>query len=699
MEIENLTLTGGGQANGTGNGLNNVLIGNAATNTLSGGAGNDTLDGGGGDDSLIGGAGNDAYIVDSASDVLVEGSNSGIDTVIASITWSLGGNFENLTLVGTSSINGTGNTLNNLLTGNAGANRLSGGTGNDTLIGGGGDDVYVVDGVTDVVTEAAGGGVDTVESSASWTLGAEVENLTLTGTASVNATGNALANALAGNVGANRLDGGAGDDTMVGGAGNDTYVVDSTADVVTEAASGGTDTIESSVTWTLATEVENLTLIGTANINATGNGVANTLRGNAGANTLTGGAGNDTMIGGAGDDIYVLDVATDVVTENTGEGTDTIQIGATFTLAANVENLTLTGTSNINGTGNGLNNLLTGNSGANNLNGGTGNDTLNGGAGTDTMVGGAGNDTFYVDATADVVTEVANEGTDTVITSVTLASLAANVENLTLTGSSNLNGIGNALANVMTGNSGANNLNGGDGNDTLDGGAGNDTMVGGAGNDTFYVDATTDVVTESAGQGTDTVISSVTLASLAANVENLTLIGSSNINGTGTAGDNVLTGNAGSNTLTGNAGADTLDGKAGNDTLNGGAGADTYWFGQGYGSDLVIDNDSTAGVTDVVRFGAGISQSDIRFSQSGNALVATLKSSSEALTIQDWYLGAQNRVEEFRFNDGSVLTAAQAQSLVGAMAAFNPAAPAQFMVADPEPTMSRVVGIAVSGIA
>ncbi len=226
-----------------------------------------------------------------------------------------------------------------------------------------------------------------------------------------------------------------------------------------------------------------------------------------------------------------------------------------------------------------------------------------------------------------------------------------------------------------------------------------DTLIGGLGNDIFYVDSTSDVVTEASGQGTDTIKTSVTLASLAANVENLTLLGTGNINGTGSTGDNVMTGNAGNNTLTGNAGNDTLDGKGGNDTLNGGAGADTYWFGQGYGSDLIIDSDAAANVKDVVRFTAGIAQSDIKFTQSGNALVATIKSTNEALTIQDWYLSASNRVEEFRFNDGTVLTNVQAQALVGAMAAFTPSGPGIAMVQEPEPHLLRHTGFAVSGTA
>ena len=151
------------------------------------------------------------------------------------------------------------------------------------MVGGAGNDTYVVDSTGDSVTEAAAGGTDTVESSITYTLGAEVENLVLTGTNAINGSGNALNNSLTGNTAANRLDGGAGADAMAGGAGNDTYVVDNAGDVVTEAASGGTDTVESSITFTIGAEVENLTLTGAAAINATGNALANVLRGNSAA--------------------------------------------------------------------------------------------------------------------------------------------------------------------------------------------------------------------------------------------------------------------------------------------------------------------------------------------------------------------------------------------------------------------------------
>ncbi|MDD1469464.1 hypothetical protein MEO43_30470 [Dolichospermum sp. ST_sed5] len=167
------------------------------------------------------------------------------------------------------------------------------------------------------------------------------------------------------------------------------------------------DTIQSSVTFTLATlpNIENLTLTGTAAINGTGNAGNNVITGNTANNILNGGAGNDifnggtgidTLIGGTGDDVFVVDTTTDVITENVGEGTDTIQSSVTLTLATlpNIENLTLTGTAAINGTGNAGNNVITGNTANNILNGGLGNDILNGGLGIDTLIGGTGIDRF-----------------------------------------------------------------------------------------------------------------------------------------------------------------------------------------------------------------------------------------------------------------------------------------------------------------
>ncbi len=729
--VENLTLALVSDAlNATGNTLDNVLLGNLAANRL---------DGRGGADQMTGLGGDDVYIVDNAGDVVVESVYDGVDRVEASVSCTLSSEVENLTLVGSANSAAVGNALANILIGNLGNNRLDGKAGADTMQGGAGDDVYVIDNAADTATELAGEGNDTIESALTWSLAllANVENLSLTGSASLNATGNALNNVLRGNAGANRIDGGAGVDTMSGGAGNDTFVVDNTADVVTELTAGGSDTVESSATYVLSAELENLTLSGSNNINGSGNATANVLKGNAGANVLDGGAGNDTLIGGMGDDVYKVDATGDVVTEAASAGTDTIQTTVTLAaLAANVENLFLLGTAALNGTGNTLNNAITGNSGGNRLDGGAGADTMAGAAGNDTyvvdnaldavveaagggmdtveasltwslaltpevenltltgigsinatgnaqvnallgnagnnrldgaagadkMTGGAGNDTFVVDNAADIVTEAAAGGTDTVESTLTW-SLAATpeVENLTLTGIGNVNATGNAAANTLRGNAG---------NNTLNGGVGIDTMIGGAGDDTYVVDVATDVVTEGAGAGTDTVQSAVTLT-LGTNVENLTLTGAGVVDATGNSVANVVIGNSASNVLTGAAGNDTLDGGAGADTLIGGTGADLYAFDAGHGIDTIQENDATLGVKDAVQFLGTIKQADVQFKQVGSNLEVLLTASLDKLVMQNWYLGSQYHVEEFRFSDGNVLLDTQVQLLVSAMAGFN----------------------------
>jgi Ca2+-binding RTX toxin-like protein len=324
--IENLTLTGIGAINGTGNSANNLLSGNNGHNSLDGGAGDDTifagaghdtLDGGTGADILAGGLGNDIYVVDSIADIITELSGEGADLVQSSVTYAIQANIENLTLTGTGGINGTGNTLKNIITGNAGNNILDAGAGIDTLIGGAGDDTYIVDSITDVITEAVNAGSDTVVSSVAFSLAAiaNVENLSLTGTASIRGTGNSLNNMIIGNSGSNQLNGGAGIDTLIGGFGDDTYVVDSSTDTINELAGQGTDQIQSSVSFSLATiaNVENLSLSGALNINASGNSLNNLLIGNGGDNVLDGGLGNDSLIGGSGDDVFQFSTTLDQI--------------------------------------------------------------------------------------------------------------------------------------------------------------------------------------------------------------------------------------------------------------------------------------------------------------------------------------------------------------------------------------------------
>ena len=232
----------GGKGNDTVQGslLANRLDGHTGNDTISAGAGGDTLDGGSGADSLLGGVGNDTYVVDDAGDTVVEAAAAGTDTVLSGVSWSLGLSQENLVLTGEDATSGTGNTSRNVITGNAASNLLSGGggadvlrgmdgndtldggAGEDTLAGGAGNDTYRVDSAGDVVSELAGGGIDTVNSRLDFTLGFAQENLQLLGVEAINGAGNGLNNTLRGNSVANRLTGGAGSDSLVGAGGADT---------------------------------------------------------------------------------------------------------------------------------------------------------------------------------------------------------------------------------------------------------------------------------------------------------------------------------------------------------------------------------------------------------------------------------------------------------------------------------------------
>jgi len=556
-----------------------LIDGGAGNDSIVGSVGNDVIVGGTGVDTLVGGLGDDTYVTD-GGDTITEALNAGTDEVQSSVAYTLGANLENLTLTGAAAINGTGNALNNRITGTAaanvlkgdtGADTLNGGTGVDTLIGGLGNDTYVTDG-GDTITEALNAGTDEVQSSVSYTLGANLENLTLTGAAAINGTGNALNNRITGNAAANTLVGGTGVDTLVGGAGNDTYVTDG-GDILTEAAGEGTDLVQSATSYTLGANLENLALTGAAAITGTGNELGNQITGNTAANflsglagndTLNGGTGVDTLAGGLGDDTYLIDGG-DTITEAASAGIDLVLSSVTYTLAANLERLTLSGAAAINGIGNAADNVITGNAAAN---------VLNGGTGVDTLVGGAGNDTYVTDG-GDTITEALGAGIDLVQSSASL-TLGANLENLALTGAAAIDGTGNALGNLITGNAAAN---------VLDGAGGTDTLVGGLGNDTYVTDGG-DTITEAAGAGTDLVLSSATTYTLPANLENLTLTGAAAINGTGNALNNRITGNGAANVLNGGTGVDTLIGGQGDDTYVT-DGGDTINEAAGAGIDLV----------------------------------------------------------------------------------------------------------------
>jgi Ca2+-binding RTX toxin-like protein len=291
-----------------------MISGTDQADTLVGSSGNDTLDGDLGADSMTGGDGNDIYVVDNASDSVTETntSPSQIDTVQASVSWTLGANLENLVLSGVSDIDGTGNELRNFITGNAAANVLNGAAGADSMSGGDGSDTYYVDNADDSVIEtqsnAVPGGIDSVHSSlAAYTLGANVEHLYIDSTVAANGTGNALDNTLFAGAGNNVLDGREGNDTVSFERALSGVTVNLSTSAQQNTGSSGLDTLKF---------FENLT----------GSAYADSLSGNSAANVLNGGVGNDTLVGGSGDDRLIGGAGTDTLTG--GTGADTYAFGA-----------------------------------------------------------------------------------------------------------------------------------------------------------------------------------------------------------------------------------------------------------------------------------------------------------------------------------------------------------------------------------
>lgn len=638
------------------NGRDNIW-GYAGDDVIYAKAGDDVIDGGAGNDTLYGQQGGDLYRIDSINDQIIELVGEGIDTVQVTFDYVLGDNLENLHLYG-EALRGEGNAEDNYILGNAennillgydgddllrglfGDNSLYGGAGNDELIGGNGDDyldggtgadilngsagndTYVVDTVEDEVIELPGGGLDTVIASTDYSLVDSIENGVLSGSDNLALTGNDLDNRLEGNSGNNTLDGGQGDDLLLGHEGDDTYLVNKKYDGVYELADQGNDTVITSISdYALSDHIETLVLAGSV-FRGFGNDQANTLIGNDYNNILDGKGGIDVMQGGAGNDTYYVDHIDDAVIDvdltGWGNESDRVYTSVNFTLPDFIEDLILTGSSEISGIGNNLENYMVGNSAANTLNGlggidqiygyggndtlfggdhddqlwghdgddtlygEQGNDQLYAGTGLNTLVGGIGDDRYYVDNTDDQIVELANEGHDAVYSSVAFV-LSDHLEDLYLTGYvSDLQGTGNDLDNYIQGGWYGNHLFGLAGNDEIDGAGGADHMEGGTGNDTYHVNHIDDVVVEATDEGADTVIAYLDYT-LGDNVENLTLAGQS-ITGTGNQLDNQLTGNKQANTLSGLAGQDVIDGATGNDHLLGGEGDDHI-----YGGDAEID--------------------------------------------------------------------------------------------------------------
>ncbi len=417
----------------------------------------------------------------SASDGNLASTGNFTINVAETLPVTLNGNNSANSLSGTSkadTLNGGGG--NDTLYGFAGDDLLNGGTGKDTMYGAAGNDTYVVDSSTDVVVENADEGTDTVQSSATYTLSANVENLSLTGSAAISGTGNDLDNVITGNAKNNTLAGLAGADTLIGGAGIDT---------ASYAASDAGVNVSLQIAATSGGHAEGDTLSGIENL--TGSAFNDMLEGDAGTNVLAGGAGIDTLTyvhAAAG---VVVSLASTKAQATAGAGSDTI---------SGFENLI----------GTNFNDTLTGSSVANVIFGLDGNDAIDGGAGADLMIGGNGSDVYKVDNVGDVVDETGTDGADTVASSVSFSlsdgvHALGTIENLTLIGSAAISGTGTDLANTIIGNSGANALYGLGGDDIIDGGAGNDSMYGGVGDDRYVVNAAGDGVYENADEGTDSV--------------------------------------------------------------------------------------------------------------------------------------------------------------------------------------------------
>lgn len=341
---------------------------------------------------------------------------------------------------------------------------------------------------------------------------------------------------------------------------------------------------------------------GSGNDVITGNATENLLEGGAGNDILNGLSGADIMIGGQGNDTYHIDQAGDDIVESANGGIDQVNSSvsvALYNLSQELEILQLTGSGDIDGTGNALNNTIYGTSG---------NNVLHGGRGIDEMHGGNGDDTYIVDNREELIVEQSDAGIDTVISrsDFRLYESSQNIENLTLVGSANRHGHGNALDNTIIGNNGSNILNGG---------RGADEMIGGLGIDAYYIDNVGDRAIEEADEGIDRVISWVDYTA-DDNIENVVLVGATEINATGNFEDNRIYGNSGAN---------RISGEEGNDRLKGNGGADTFVYDNPvFNNDTIVD--FTIG-TDKIEFSFAIflDYNDIQdaMSMSGDDLIIT----------------------------------------------------------------------------
>jgi Ca2+-binding RTX toxin-like protein len=665
--ITQLTLDSSGAMHLAGNSLDNVITGsNQVSNMIDGDYGNDTLIGGQFDDefydfvgrhTMQGGLGNDTYYVADANEKIVEGANSGIDSVVLYQPFSitLADNVENqfiyakssqealLGWFGSTAFNVTGSQQSNQLNGSNGNNVMKGMDGNDTIFAYGGND---------------------------------------------------------------QLDGGNGDDSLFGGDGNDLFIGSSGVDMLQGGLGNDTYTFSNLTGFSTITDADT-TPGNTDTVTFTGDTLrdVNTrwLNGTTLQVILTGSPGAVTINGMAdlvnGPSIERFTFA-DGITVN----------GQTFSAFSSASRITSTKFSTVsvvlngmsgadriqslsgNDTLNGLsgNDFLFAGSGQDRLYGGDGNDWLygedgndflDGGTGNDTMLGGTGNDTYVIDSTADQVIEQANQGKDTVNTSVSITTALANVETVVLTGTDNLTAKGQATQSTgLVGNGGNNKLTGGSASDILSGGFGVDTLIGGNGGDFYYLIDEVDTITEKAEDtGMDVIFQLTDNVTMADNVEYLFMKTDTGYYAKGNASENWIYGNRvgcwldggdGDDHIYGKEGEDELIGGLGDDELNGGKGNDTYAMKLGDGFDTITDTDSTAGNTDTLAID-GVQNNQLWLRQIGNDLSIQVLGTYDGVSIANWYSGSANQIEVINAG-GKTLSSARVQSLVQAMSSVSP---------------------------
>ncbi|MBE9072706.1 Calx-beta domain-containing protein [Microcystis sp. LEGE 08355] len=642
-----------------GSGGNDYLIGDDGNDSLNGQDGNDTLEGRGGNDNLLGGTGNDVIYTGLGIDTVDGGE--GIDHLIvdySSLTTPVSSTYSN----GSGSINTTDNQVTydridrltlitgsnqDFLAGTTGSDSLDGQAGNDTLLGV--DSHGLTPGLNEIDTMTGGTGSDRfILGDESW-WSYDDRNHSSNG-----ATDYALIQdfssiedivQLHGDKSYYRLETVNNDthlyldqpvgepDELIAIFANLTGLELNSAAFVFIAAAIELPQVSLAVNPSNVNEngspnlIYTLTRTGdktnslTVNFNVSGTATFSNDYTRSGGNSFSATAGSITFLAGSSTATLTLNPTADNIVEPHETIGITLTSGTSYTIGTTA---TVTGTiSNDDGDPN--NNELIGGSGNDSLGGlagndtiigNAGNDTLNGGAGVDSLIGNAGNDTYIIDDLNDVIVENANEGTDTVQTSINFDLTATNLENITLLGTDNLNATGNSFNNTLIGNDGNNLLQGLAGNDNLDGKAGNDTLVGGAGNDTYTIDAG-DTIVENANEGTDAVKAGFSYI-LANTLENLTLLATGNIDGTGNNSNNGLTGNNGNNRLEGLAGNDNLNGGLGNDTLVGGSGNDNYTID---GGDTLIENLNEGTDTVTASFTYTLGDNLENLNLSGNAAI------------------------------------------------------------------------------